>query len=92
MKTIEGIKNSMPSLGSGGRPRDYIIVGSDWDSSSVPSTLSVPSLGWVGVPIVKEERGFMVRNVTLPDTGLDGTISCEDGSIVKCMITITKVC
>jgi hypothetical protein len=94
VRSLEGIKNSMPSFdGIGGGGRDYIIVGSNW-GSLIPLTLSIPSLSMEEVPIVREEGGdFMVRNISLDDSPqLLGTIYCQDGTTVDCAVSITKVC
>ena len=86
-RALVGINNAMPGPG-GVDPRGYVIVGAHADWSSAPVTLALDSTDY---KVVSEKYKLMARGLVLADGSVEATITCEDGTVVACMINVQTV-
>ena len=94
-RALVGFSDRMPGpvWGYGPRFRDYVIVGAhaDWLDDcplSAPVTLTLASKDY---DVVSEKYGFMARGLVLADGSVEATITCEDGTVVACVINVETV-
>ena len=88
-RALVGFSDRMPGPDWGYGPRDYVIVGAhaDWLKYypfSAPVTLTLASKDY---DVVSEKYGFMARGLVLAAGSVEATITCEDGTVVACVIT-----
>ena len=65
-----------------------VIVGAHADWSSAPVTLTLDSTDY---KVVSEKYKLMARGLVLADGSVEATITCEDGTVVACMINVQTV-
>ena len=92
-RALVGISNRMPGPDWGYGPRDYVLVGADADWISAPVTLTLDSKDYdvVSETYDKKTYNFMARGLALAAGSVEATITCEDGTVVACVINVQTV-